>query len=298
MRQKIGMIGLGIMGSAMSANLLKAGFSVIGYDILPDLVEALVKKGGAGAASCREVAAHSDVIITSLPSVEALQDVVSGEEGLLAGTEKGQFVIETSTLPLKAKQEAHDALSAVGVDLLDCPLSGTGAQAVKKDLVVYASGNKEACKTCTPVFDGFARANYYLGEFGMGTKMKFVANLLVTIHNVSAAEAFVLGMKAGLDPEMILKVISDGAGTSRMFEVRGPLMVAGKYDEPTMKVDVYQKDIKIITAFANELQCPTPLLSAAAQIYTAALADGRAKQDTASVCAILEKMAGLKRRKS
>jgi 3-hydroxyisobutyrate dehydrogenase-like beta-hydroxyacid dehydrogenase len=298
MRQKIGMIGLGIMGSAMSPNLLKAGFSVVGYDILPELVEALVKEGGVGAASCREVAANSDVIITSLPSVEALQEVVSGERGLLAGAEKGQCVIETSTLPLKTKQEAHDALNTVGVDLLDCPLSGTGAQAVKKDLVVYASGSKKACENCTPVFDGFARANYYLGEFGMGTKMKFVANLLVTIHNVSAAEAFVLGMKAGLDPEMILKVISDGAGTSRMFEVRGPLMVAGKYDEPTMKVDVYQKDIKIITAFANELQCPTPLLSAAAQIYTAALADGRAKEDTASVCAILEKMAGLKRRDS
>ena len=298
MRQKIGMIGLGIMGSAMSSNLLKAGFSVVGYDIVPELVEALVKKGGVRATSCSEVAASSDVIITSLPSVEALQKVVSGENGLLAGARKGQCVIETSTLPLKAKQEAHDALSAVGVDLLDCPLSGTGAQAIKKDLVVYASGDKEVCKNCRSVFDGFARANYYLGEFGMGTKMKFVANLLVTIHNVSAAEAFVLGMKAGLDPEMILKVIGDGAGTSRMFEVRGPLMVSGKYDEPTMKVDVYQKDIKIITAFANEVQCPTPLFSSAAQIYTAALADGRAKEDTASVCAILEKMAGLNRGKS
>jgi 3-hydroxyisobutyrate dehydrogenase-like beta-hydroxyacid dehydrogenase len=176
------------------------------------------------------------------------------------------------------------------VYFLDCPLSGTGAQAVKKDLVVYASGNKKACENCTPVFEGFARANYYLGEFGMGTKMKFVANLLVTIHNVSAAEAFVLGMKAGLDPEMIFKVISDGAGTSRMFEVRGPLMVAGNYDEPTMKVDVFQKDIKIISSFANEL-----LLSAAAHVYRDAMADGRAKQDTASVCAVLEKMAGLKR---
>jgi putative dehydrogenase len=295
MKQKIGMIGLGIMGSAMSPNLLKAGFSVIGYDILPELVQVLVDKGGVGAASCREVADNADVIITSLPSVQALQDVVSGKEGLMKGAKKGQCVIETSTLPLEAKQEAYEALKAMGVDFLDCPLSGTGAQAVKKDLVVYASGNKKACENCTPVFEGFARANYYLGEFGMGSKMKFVANLLVTIHNVSAAEAFVLGMKAGLDPEMILKVISDGAGTSRMFEVRGPLMATGKYDVPTMKVDVFQKDIKIISSFANDLQCPTPLLSAAAQVYTAALANGRAKQDTASVCAVLEKMAGLKR---
>jgi putative dehydrogenase len=295
MKKKIGMIGLGIMGSAMSPNLLKAGFSVIGYDIRPELVQVLVDRGGIGVASCREVADNADVIITSLPSVQALQDVVSGKEGLMKGAKKGQCVIETSTLPLEAKQGAYEALKAMGVDLLDCPLSGTGAQAVKKDLVVYASGNKRACENCTPVFEGFARANYYLGEFGMGSKMKFVANLLVAIHNVSAAEAFVLGMKAGLDPEMILKVISDGAGTSRMFEVRGPLMVTGNYDEPTMKVDVFQKDIKIISSFANDLQCPTPLLSAAAQVYTAASANGRAKQDTASVCAILERMAGLKR---
>lgn len=295
MSQKVGMIGLGIMGSAMSTNLLKAGFQVVGYDIMPDLVETLVDKGGIGAASSRGVAGNSDVVITSLPSVEALKNVVSGEEGLLAGAKTGLAVIETSTLPLGVKQEAYKALKAGNVNLLDCPLSGTGAQAIKKDLVVYASGNKKACENCIPVFDGFARANYYLGEFGMGTKMKFVANLLVTIHNVSAAEAFVLGMKAGLDPEMIFKVISDGAGTSRMFEVRGPLMVAENYDHPTMKIDVFQKDIKIITSFANELQCPTPLLSTAAQIYTAALAGGRAKQDTASVCAVLEEMAGLKR---
>ncbi|MBW1943868.1 MAG: NAD(P)-dependent oxidoreductase [Deltaproteobacteria bacterium] len=129
----------------------------------------------------------------------------------------------------------------------------------------------------------------------MGMKMKFVANLLVTIHNVAAAEAFVLGMKAGLDPELIHKAISDGGGSSRMFEVRGPLMVAGKYDEPTMKVDLHQKDVKIITAFANELQCPTPLMAAAAQIYTAANAKGWAKGDTAAVCAVMEDMAGLKR---
>jgi 3-hydroxyisobutyrate dehydrogenase-like beta-hydroxyacid dehydrogenase len=295
MKKKVGIIGLGIMGSAMSANLLKEGFSVIGYDIDPERVKALVREKGVATASCKEVAAEADVVITSLPSVEALQNVVHGKNGLIASEKKDLVVIETSTLTLEAKQEAFEALKDVGVDLLDCPLSGTGAQAVLKDIVVYASGNRQICEGCMPVFDGFARANYYVGEFGMGSKMKFVANLLVTIHNVSAAEAFVLGMKAGLDPKVILRAISDGGGSSRMFEVRGPLMVAAKYDEPTMKVDMHQKDIGIITAFAKELQCPTPLLSAAAQIYTAALANGRAKQDTASVCAVLEEMAGIKR---
>jgi 3-hydroxyisobutyrate dehydrogenase-like beta-hydroxyacid dehydrogenase len=298
MNKKIGMIGVGIMGSAMAVNLLKAGYKVTGYDVESGQIDALVKIGGKGAASCKQVAEAADVVITSLPSVEALQQVVNAKDGLVSAENKDLIVIETSTLTLEAKQAAHDSLNAVGVEILDCPLSGTGAQAVKKDIVVYASGNQTACEHCDSIFNGFSRANYYVGEFGMGSKMKFVANLLVTIHNVSAAEAFVLGMKAGLDPEMLLKAISDGGGTSRMFEVRGPLMVSGKYEKATMKVDMHQKDINIISDFAKKLNCPTPLLSAAAQLYTAALANGYAKQDTASVCAIMEEMAGIKRESS
>jgi 3-hydroxyisobutyrate dehydrogenase-like beta-hydroxyacid dehydrogenase len=288
MDQKIGMIGVGIMGSAMSANLLKAGYEVIGYDVAPQQLDGFVREGGSRAGSCREVAEQADVVITSLPSGEALQQVVNAKDGLVPAEKKDLIVIETSTLALEAKQSAHDALNAVGVEL----------QAVKKEIVVYASGNQTACEHCDAIFNGFSRANYYVGEFGMGTKMKLVANLLVTIHNVSAAEALVLGMKAGLEPEMLLKAVSDGGGTSRMFEVRGPLMVAGKYDKPTMKVDMHQKDINIISEFAKKLNCPTPLLSAAAQIYIAALAKGRAKQDTAAVCAVLEEMAGIKREPS
>jgi 3-hydroxyisobutyrate dehydrogenase-like beta-hydroxyacid dehydrogenase len=218
MDQKIGMIGVGIMGSAMSANLLKTGYEVIGYDVSARQLDGFVRAGGSRAGSCREVAQQADVIITSLPSGEALLQVVNARDGLVAAQKKDLILIETSTLTLEDKQVAYNSLSAAGVEMLDCPLSGTGAQAVKKDIVVYASGDRKACEDCDPIFNGFSRANYYVGEFGMGTKMKLVANLLVTIHNVSAAEAFVLGMKAGLDPEMLLKAVSDGGGTSRMFE--------------------------------------------------------------------------------
>jgi 3-hydroxyisobutyrate dehydrogenase-like beta-hydroxyacid dehydrogenase len=295
MEKKIGMIGVGIMGSAMSMNLLKAGYEVIGYDIDSRQLDELVRKGASAAGSCRDVAQQANVVITSLPSVEALQQVVNAKDGIVSADNKALIFIETSTLPLEAKQAAYDALENIGVKMLDCPLSGTGAQAVKKDIVVYTSGNQKACEDCGAIFSGFSRANYYVGEFGMGSKMKFIANLLVTIHNVSAAEAFVLGIKAGLDPNMILQAVSDGGGTSRMFEVRGPLMVAGKYEDATMKVDMHQKDISIISDFAKRLNCPTPLLSAASQLYTAALANGYAKFDTASVCAVLEDMAGIKR---
>lgn len=297
MIQKIGIIGLGLMGSAISRNLIKSSYPVIGFDILPQKTQALKKINGIGAVSCREVANKSDVVITSLPSESSLMEVVKGERGLLECEKRNLIIIETSTLSLAAKQEALIALDSTGMILLDCPLSGTAAQAAKKDLAVYASGDQRAYNTCTHVFESFARSHYYLGEFGMGSKMKFVANLLVAIHNVSAAEAFVLGMKAGLDPQMIYNVIADGAGSSKMFEVRGPLMVSKKYDEVTMKVDVFQKDIEIITAFAKEMNAPIPLLSAAALIYKMASAKGHAKQDTASVCAVLEKQAGIKRRR-
>jgi putative dehydrogenase len=294
-KQKIGMIGLGIMGSAMSGNMLKGEFDVIGYDVLPERIKVLEIMKGIGAASCKEVAQQVDVVMSSLPSNEALHDIVFGQDGLLKGARKGFVLIETSTLTLEAKQEVREALQSAGADMLDCPLSGTGAQALRRDLAVYASGKQETVERCRPVFDGFARAVYYVGEFGMGMKMKFVNNLLVTIHNVSAAEAIVLGMKAGLDPQMMYRAVADGSGSSRMFEVRGPLMIDGKYDEATMKVDVFQKDIKLIIEFANSLHCPTPLLSTAAQLYTAALAHGWNKCDTASVCAVIEEMAGVRR---
>ena len=125
--------------------------------------------------------------------------------------------------------------------------------------------------------------------------MKFVANLLVAIHNVATAEAFVLGMKAGLDPQKILKLVSAGAGNSRVFELRGPMMAANRYDEATMKISTWQKDMAIIGKFARDLGCPTPLFSASEPVYAAALKGGYGAEDTAAVCAVLEAEAGLKR---
>ena len=298
MTLEVGMIGLGIMGSAMSGNLLQSGIAVVGFDVLPERMEALAAKGGQACTSPRDAAAKAEILITVLPSVAALEAVVTGRNGLLSSGRNDLVVVECSTLPIEAKLKAHAALRQAGIVMLDCPLSGTGAQAAEKDLVVYGSGEQAAYERCVPVFDGFSRANYYLGAFGNGCKMKYVANLLVAIHNVAAAEALVLGMKAGLDPELIYRVIRDGAGTSRMFEVRGLLMVKGDYDTATMKNDVWQKDLQIIGDFARALACPTPLMSASTQLYIATLAQGRDKQDTAAVCAVMEELAHLDRKKN
>jgi len=290
----IGLLGLGIMGSAISRNLMAAGFGVAGFDVSPERLAAFAAAGGTKTATPADLALHADIIISVLPSVSALDDVILGSDGLLAAGRTGLVLVEASTLPIEDKQRLR-AAALPALTLLDCPLSGTGAQAVTKDLVVYASGDTAAISRCVPLFEGFARAHHDLGAFGNGSKMKFIANLLVSIHNVAAAEAFVLGMKAGLDPQAIYRVVGDGAGGSRMFTVRGPQMIDDVYEPATMKVETWQKDMKIISEFATGLDCPTPLLDACASLYTAAMAQGRGAQDTAAVCAVLSEMARLVR---
>jgi 3-hydroxyisobutyrate dehydrogenase-like beta-hydroxyacid dehydrogenase len=290
---RVGFVGLGIIGSAFSKHLIAGGFDVCGYD--PDAARCalLRSRGGTALASAAEVGAQVDVVVTALASYTAYEGALFGPSGLAEGTRPGAIVVDVSTMPLERKLGARDRFAQRSVVMLDCPISGTGAQAENRDVAVYASGPEAAVRKAQPVLEGFARKVWFVGEFGAGSKLKYVANHLVTIHNVAAAEALTLGLKSGLDPRLMLEALTSGAGTSRMLEVRGPLMLQDRYDEPTMKCDVYQKDIDIIGAFATELRCPTPLFDASRSLYSAALGQGREKQDTAAVCAVLKEMAGL-----
>jgi 3-hydroxyisobutyrate dehydrogenase-like beta-hydroxyacid dehydrogenase len=284
MTESVGIVGLGIMGAAMAANLVKAGFAVSGFDIDPTRVAGLANAGGIARKSAQGVADGAPVILTSLPSMEALEHAVQG----IGAVREQRIVIECSTLPIADKERVATRLAAAGHVMLDCPLSGTGAQARTKDLVVFASGARDLYERCTPIFEGFARAHRFLGAFGNGSRMKFVANLLVHIHNVAAAEAILLGRNAGLDARLVYDVIRESAGTSRMFEVRGPMMVERSYRPATMTNELWQKDMRIIGEFARSLGSPTPLFDAGEQLYRQAVADGRGEDDTAAVYAVLE----------
>ncbi|MBM3558435.1 MAG: NAD(P)-dependent oxidoreductase [Alphaproteobacteria bacterium] len=292
MAVRAGVIGLGIMGGAIAPNLIGAGLTVTGYDVDKAKIAALRKAGGKPAWSAADVAGAADVVLTLLPSVAALDATAAA---LAASGHSGIVVCECSTLPIADKQRAHAVLADAGIELLDTPLSGTGTQAITRDLVVYSSGKRAAHDRAKPVFEGFARLNYYLGALGNGSKMKFVANHLVAVHNVATAEAFVLGMKAGLDPETIYEVISSGAGTSRMFEVRGRMIVADKYEPAGMRNEIWQKDMTIIGAFARELGVPVPVFHAAGEAYTAAIAQGLAKLDTAATFEVVADAARYRR---
>jgi L-threonate 2-dehydrogenase len=285
----VGVVGLGVMGSAMSTHLLAAGFPVLGFDVDARRTAEHAERGGAVCGSPAEVAAGAEIVVTSLPSAAALPDVL---DGLRGGARPGLVVVETSTLSPQVKRDAHDRASEWGATLLDCPMSGTGQQARDGDLVAYLSGDPAAKRAAMPVLEAFTRARHDLGAFGQGTLMKLVANLLVAVHNVAAAEALLLAQRAGLDLERVLEVVGDGAGASRMLAVRGPLMAEGRYEPPTATVATTQKDNALIAALAAEAASPTPLFATAAVLYQAAVAQGRVHEDTACVFAVLQRLAG------
>ena len=291
-RDAVGVVGLGIMGSAYASNLRAGGWRVIGFDIDAAARRSLARSGVEIVADTTELARKAPVIITALPSPAALEDAV---RAIIAARAPRRVVIEASTFALDDKLKAEKALHAAGHIALDCPVSGTGSQAKVKDLVIYASGDSKTIAKLRPLFAAFSRQVHDLGPFGNGSRMKYVANLLVAIHNVASAEAMVLGMKAGLDPKRVFELATAGAGNSRVLELRGPMMVKDRYDNPTMKVSTWQKDMAVIGQYAAGLGCPTPLLSATLPVYAAAMATGHAGHDTASVCAVLEAMAGLAR---
>jgi 3-hydroxyisobutyrate dehydrogenase-like beta-hydroxyacid dehydrogenase len=289
----VGFVGLGVMGGAMSARVLAGSTAVTGYDPDPDRTSEHVARGGHAAATPRDAAAGSAVLVTSLPHPQALTSALQGPDGVLAGAHPGLVVLETSTLGLAAKEAARTALAEVGATLLDCPMSGTGAQARTGDVVAYLSGDDDAKVLARPVLDAFTRGTHDLGAFGNGTRVKLVANLLVAVHNTAAAEALVLAQRAGLDLDVVLRAVGDGAGTSRMLEVRGPLMARGEFDDATMRVSTFLKDLDLINEFAHEVAVPVPLLALTSVLYRAAAAQGRGSQDTASVFAVLAGLAGV-----
>jgi 3-hydroxyisobutyrate dehydrogenase/glyoxylate/succinic semialdehyde reductase len=286
MDKTVGIVGLGIMGGAIARNLVDRGWRVIGYDIDPARRDELAQANVIIAGNAGQVARDAPIILTSLPSATAVDQVA--REIADSGASR-RIVVELSTLSIADKLRFEATLTKAGHIALDCPLSGTGAQAKNRDLVVYASGNDEAIAQCAGLFSDFAKQSADLGRFGNGSRMKFIANHLVAINNVATAEAMILAQRAGLDPRVVVDMVGPGAGGSRMFQMRAPMMVEGVYEPATMKVSIWQKDMAIIAAFADDVGCQTPLFSLTQPIYSEAMAMGLGDQDTASVFEVLKK---------
>jgi L-threonate 2-dehydrogenase len=295
--KNIGIIGLGIMGGAMARELIKAGYRVIGLDVVAAANIKLRKMGGVVAKSATDLANQSDVVIVSLSTSIALQETAKNL-ALSARREKGKglIVIETSTLPVADKEAMQEALKRVGISVLDCPISGTAVRLKDRAWTIYSSGPKKTFEQIKPILKVFTDNLPFVGAYGNGTKMKFAANHLVAIYNVACAESVTLARKMGLNPQDVLDLFGNsqviGTGVMRL---RMPFMIQRQYSPATMKVEVWQKDMQVIGDMAKSVDCPLPLFSACAPIYSAAMAQGLAQEDTASVNEVLSLMAGLPR---
>lgn len=281
----VGVVGLGTMGGALARHLLAAGCEVVGCDVAAAAARAFEAAGGTPAGTPAEVAARAEVVFLSLPSERDFEEVVSGAGGLTGAAPPGRarVAVELSTLSLDAKEGGRRALRAHGIELLDCPISGTGAQMARGGAVFYLSGDEEAAAVARPLLEACGEGVFSLGGFGNGTRLKLVANHLVAVHNAAAAEAIALARAHGIDPAAALPALLAGAGSSKILELRGPMMVERAYEPPTMRLRTFLKDLGIIGDFARVAGCALEVFDAAAKLHRRADAQGWGDADAASL---------------
>lgn len=285
----VGIIGLGIMGSAYAKNLLAAGEPVVGADPLEEARARLDALGGSPHETAGAWLAECDLVILALVSPSVLIEVCTDLATLLR---RGQVVLETGTFALADKERARDILAGAGVILMDCPVSGTGAQAAAKDIVMMASGPPEALARARPYMAHFTRKVIDAGPFGGGTKLKFVANHAVALHNVAAAETLNYAVAMGLNKDVVYDMLSTGAGQSKMSDLRMPLMMSGTYEPPTATLKMFAKDLSVIGADIGRLAIPTPLFDACVELYQKANAQLPETFDPAAVYEVYARESG------
>ncbi len=283
----VAVIGLGTMGGAFARHLIRAGHRVTGFDPDAERTAENRHRGVAVAADCASAVADSELVLLSLPSSAALDEAVTEIARARGAAPRGLIAVELSTLDVACKSRNRQRLGQHGITLLDCPISGTGAQAETADVVVYASGDEPALRKAEPVLCDFSRDLFFLGAFGNGMRMKLIANLLVAVHNVATAEALLLAKRSGIDPDVFCEVVGAGVAQSRILDLRGPLMAGGRYTPATMKLELWQKDMALIDTFARDIDAPTPLFDATAPLYEAAIRRGLGELDTAAVFEVL-----------
>ncbi|MEM7347360.1 MAG: NAD(P)-dependent oxidoreductase [Chloroflexota bacterium] len=284
MPKRVGQVGLGNIGLPMAKEILKAGYEMIGYRRTQQ--DEFVAAGGVMSASAKGVAEKSDIVITCLPSDEALLEVVTGADGLVQGAHKGLVVIETGLQQVSTKLKCRDALQAVGVQMLDCPISGTPPMVPARKTSLFCSGDKATYEASLPILQAICDKTPYLGEFGAGTKMKCVANLLVAVNTVATAEALVLADKAGLNLQDVLDTLGPSIAGSMMMQVRGPWMAARDWT-PKGAVRQVIEFVPAIRGLVADIDGTTPLFDESVTWYEKAVEQGRADQDIAILFAVL-----------
>lgn len=297
MKPRIGFIGVGIMGRHMASHLLEAGYQLVAYDVVPEALDFIVSKGAERGESCRDVAARGDVIISMVPDSPDVEKVALGEGGIIEAARQGLIYVDMSTIAPGVAVKVAEALGAKGVRCLDAPVSGGETGAMNATLSIMVGGPQDLFEEVRPIFEVMGKTITLCGGNGAGQTVKACNQIQVALNFVGMAEAFVLGAKAGVDPAIILQVLSGGYAQTRVMDVRGPRLIKGEF-EPGFKSKFHFKDLNIIMETARELNVPLPATAIAHTLFNALLASGRGDLDHSAVITIIEDLAGVEARTS
>jgi len=290
MNKKIGFIGLGIMGRPMAKNLLKAGFSLVVYDLNKEAVADVVKAGAASAHSSRDVAQSTEVIIIMVPDSPEVKEVVLGKDGVLEGVRPGSLVIDMSSINPLVSQEIEKELRKRGVEMLDAPVSGGETGAIQGTLAIMVGGEEKVFKDCVDILNALGKNIVRVGGIGAGGFVKLVNQIIVAMNIAAVGEAFTLGAKAGLDPQVIHQAIRGGLAGSQVLETKAP-MIFGRNFKPGFKIKLHHKDLQNALSTAKDLGVPLPLSSFVQQIFLSLMTEGRGEEDHSALATFFEKMA-------
>ncbi len=292
MEKIVGMVGLGLMGSALSDNLLKTGYRVLGCDPDGERAREFQERGGTPVGSPAEAAGGAPVVVLSLPHSGIVREACLGEKGLAGGAGKGTLVIDTTTARPEDSAEIAAELENRGMAFLDASLSGTSKMAWSRDLVAMVGGRAEDFERAQPVLNAIARKSYYLGPGGTGARTKLIVNLVLGLNRLALAEGLVLGMKAGMDMDILLAVLKDGAAYSKGMDQKGEKMIRADY-RPEARIRQHHKDVRLMLEQGQRFGAPMFLTSVMDQILQTAEAGGLSDMDNSTVIEVLRRFAGI-----
>jgi 3-hydroxyisobutyrate dehydrogenase-like beta-hydroxyacid dehydrogenase len=283
----VGLVGVGLLGHAVVSRLRGAGHEVIGHDVVAERVTALTALGGRPGGSVKGVVEAADLVCVVLPSLAAVEEVVLGPAGIAAAARRGQTVAQMSTISPALTERLAAECRARGVGFLDCPVSGTSGMVERGDGLIFVGGERPLYERWRPVLESILPRAVFVGAAGQAMVLKLVANLLVALNSAAAAEALSMAARAGLDVRLALEILTASAASSRMLEVRGP-MIARREFPPQMKLDLFMKDLHLIQDAAAAVGAPLPLTDAAEALYRQAQTAGRGGEDLAVVVTALD----------
>ena len=289
---KVGFIGLGRMGLPMSYQLLNAGFDLTVHNRSQEKVRQIVDAGASPGNSAAETTQAADILLACLPDIATVEEVFLGAGGIIENARPGQVLVDHSTVGMSTTQACAAAAAAKGALFLDAPISGGTERAASGSLTIMAGGPREAYERALPVFEAMGATIRHIGPTGAGTTVKLVNQLLVGIHTIAAAEAMLLGAKAGADPALVFEVVSSGWGQSFMLDRNAPVMLDRNFAGDRVRMPAMIKDLGLVQDLARSLNSPIPAGDLAYQKFSEAVASGLTEQDPAAIVLPLEEQAG------